>query len=120
VIDVSEVLNDADVSSAFIINRTTGQFGPGGWQAKGPPQMIQAFGAARNTSGKELEMVPEGDRVSEMITFRSATQMYVTNASGSATSDVLTWLGDNYRVYVVKNYSEQGYFLAIAARTAGE
>ena len=61
-----------------------------------------------------------GDRVNEMITFRSATQMYETNYAGSATSDVLTWLGDNYRVYVVKNYSEQGYYLAIAARKSGE
>jgi hypothetical protein len=119
VIDVSEVLSDADVSSAFIINRTTGQFGPGGWQTN-QTQQINAFGAVRNTSGKELDMVPEGDRVNEMITFRSATQMYETNYAGSATSDVLTWLGDNYRVYVVKNYSEQGYYLAIAARKSGE
>jgi len=117
-IDVSEVLNDPDVCSVFTIQRNPGTYAIGGWQA-GQPVTIQAYGAVRNTSGKEVEMVNEGDRVREMMTFRSTTPMYVTSSVQGATSDVLTWQGDQYRVLAVKNYSEQGYYLAVAGRMLG-
>jgi hypothetical protein len=116
-IDVSEIVNDTDVCSNFTILRQSGQFAAGGWQAN-PPQQIIALGAVRNTSGRELEMIPPGDRVHEMLTFRSATQMYVTNTSG--TSDVLQYQDSYFRVLAVKNYSDQGVWVAIAARKEGD
>jgi hypothetical protein len=121
VIQVDEILNDADVCSAFLIQRVTGQFAIGGWQAN-PVQNIPSFGAVRNSTGKEIAMLPEADQVSELLTFRSVNQMFVTNEANSETSDLLTWPypgGDQYRVLLVKNYSEQGFWLALATRMAG-
>ena len=121
-IDVSDILNDADVCSSFTIQRQTGVFALGGFTLN-PPQTIPAFGAVRNTSGKELDMVPEGDRNKELLTFRSVTQMFETNAQNSQVSDVLIWPavgGDQYSVLAVKNYSEQGQWYAVATRTEGD
>lgn len=117
-IDVSDIVNDSDLGSNFVIQRSTGSFQFGGWQPDAP-QNIQAFGPVRNTSGKELKMVPEGDQASELLTFHSTTRMFITSATGNQTSDVLQWQNDLYRVITVKNYSEQGYWLAIASRIAG-
>lgn len=118
-IDVIDGITDADVASPFTIQRNPGQFAAGGWQANAA-QVIQAFGAVRNTKGRELDMVPAADRVHELATFRSTSPMYDTDAVKGITSDVLTWQGSQYRVVVVKQYQEQGYYLAIAARMSGE
>jgi hypothetical protein len=117
-IDVSEILLDSDLCSAFSILRTTGNYVEGGW-ASDQPVTINSQGAVRNTSGKELEMLPEADRAAELLSFRSVDRMYTTNAAGMMTSDVLVYQGDQYRVILVKNYSDQGYWLAVATRMAG-
>jgi hypothetical protein len=115
---MTDVLSDADVCSPFTIQRNPGQFSGGGWQAY-TPQIIRAFGAVRNATGRELEMVPEADRVHESMSFRSTTPMYMTDEAMGITADILTWNGEQYRVVLSKNYSEQGYYFAIARRTAG-
>lgn len=117
-IEVVEVLNDPDLCSFWTIQRNYGQFASGGWQTT-KATTIQAYGAVRNLSGKQLDMVPEADRVHELMTFRSTTPMYMTDAAQGITSDILTWQGSEYRIVASKNYSEQGYTLAIAARMAG-
>ena len=117
-IDVSELLNDPDLCESFMITRTTGTFQIGGW-VKSVPQVIQAYGAVRNTSGKELEMIPEADRVKNSLTFRSITPMFITSEANSQISDVLSFHGEQYRVLAVKDYSSQGYYLAIATIMGG-
>lgn len=117
-IEVSELLNDPDLCESFTITRTTGTFQIGGWQ-KNVPQVIQAYGAVRNTSGKELEMVPEADRIKNTLTFRTVFPLYTTNEQLGQVSDVLTFHGEDYRILAVKDYSQQGYFLAIATIMKG-
>jgi hypothetical protein len=117
-IDISEILNDQDVCSDFQIIRTKGKFAAGGWQSD-PSVTIQSFGAVRNTAGKELDMVPEADRTRELLTFRTVDQIFVTGEVNSEISDILLFQGASYRVLTANNYSEQGYWLAIATRMAG-
>jgi len=117
-IQVDEILDDFDVCSAFTIFRKTGNFVAGGWQ-QATAVVIPALGAIRNANGREIEMTPEADRVHELLTFRSTTQMFVTNGAGAMTSDVLQYQDSNFRVLAVKNYSDQGYWWAIAARMTG-
>lgn len=118
IINVADLLNDPDLCEPFTITRNPGQFAAGGWQGSGPTT-FNAYGAVRNATGKELDMVPEGDRVHEMISFRSVTPMYMTDEAQSITSDILTWHGQKYRVVFSKDYTSQGYTLAIAARMLG-
>lgn len=118
-IQVDEILNDFDLCSQFSVIRTTGKFAAGGWQTN-PSQQIDTIGATRNANGKEIRMLPEADQVLEVLSFRSITQMFPTTLAGSQTSDVLVFQGDQYRILMVKNYSEQGYYLALATRLAGD
>ena len=117
-IEVIEVLNDPDLCSSWTVQRNYGQYAAGGWQTT-KVTTIQAYGAVRNLQGRQIEMVPEADRVHELMTFRSTTPMYVTDAAQGITSDIITWQGSQYRVSAVKQYQEQGYVLAIGARLAG-
>lgn len=117
-IDVSEILNDPDMCESFIILRPSGQFAAGGYQQNTPKQMA-AYGAVRNTSGEEMDMVPEGDRNRELISIRTVTQMFLTSEDSSATSDMVIFQGFQYRLVTLKNYSSQGYWFAIAAKMLG-
>lgn len=112
-IDVSEILNDPDMCEGFTILRPSGQFVAGGYQ-QNVPQSISSFGAIRNTSGAELDMVPEGDRNRELISIRTTTQVFETNKG--QTSDMVLYHNFQYRVVTVKDYSSQGYWFAIAAK----
>ena len=60
--DLSQAVNDPDMAELFTIVRTSGAFAAGGWQP-GTPQNIQGYGVVSIASGKDLEMVPEGDRI---------------------------------------------------------
>jgi len=118
VIEVDDIVNDPDLSESFTITRTTGTYQIGGW-VKNVPQVIQAYGAVRNTSGKEIEMVPEADRIKNTLTFRSTVPMFETNEANNEISDILTFHGDDYRILAVKDYSSQGYYLAVATIMGG-
>ena len=116
--NVSELVNDFDLCSNFTIQRKTGQFAIGGWTQSAPTN-ISAFGAVRNSTGKELEMIPEADRPKEALTFRTVFPLYVTNEQTGLMSDVLVFQGNHYRILLSKNYSEQGYWFAMAVRLEG-
>lgn len=118
-IDVSDIVNDSDLGSEFIIERSFGKYGAGGWTVTNVTNLL-AFGPVRNASGKELQQLPEADRIAQGVTFRSVTEMHVTTAKGKQTSDILIWHGEKYRVVNTKDYREQGYFYAMAERISGK
>lgn len=119
-IDLSNVVTSPDLDAQpFTINRTTGAFAQGGWQANAPTA-IPAFGVISTATAKDLDMVPEGDRVRESLVFYNVQQIFVTNAQNSQISDVLVWKGVQYRVYFVADYSTYGFWKAIACRKLGD
>ncbi|HLH04951.1 MAG TPA: hypothetical protein VKX25_19440 [Bryobacteraceae bacterium] len=115
-IDLSDIVSDPEFARPFTINRSTGQFALGGYQAA--VQQIQAVGVIRPAGAQDIEIVPEGDRTLGMMTFWSATEMNTTSATG--TSDVLTYQGIDYRVLQVMPSGDFGYWKAIAARKSGD
>ena len=117
-INVSDIVIDPDLASAFTIERTTGQFAIGGW-AKNTPTFIESTGDVRNTSGKELEMIPEADRPKNALTVRTLSPLYVTSEQNYMTSDIIIFHGERHRIITVKDYDEQGYWYAVAVRMAG-
>ena len=72
-----------------------------------------------NTGAASADGMPEGDRPAEAMTFFSVRQLFTTDADASGTSDVLTWQSTKYRVLAVWNYSNRGYYMAIAERMSG-
>jgi hypothetical protein len=117
-LDLSSVVSDPDLAEPFQITRNTGAFGLGGW-IPGTPTVIPAYGIVSVAKQADLDAIPEADKISEAMVFHSTQEMFITNAAGSATSDTLQWQGTNYRVYSVANYSNRGYWKAIATRLSG-
>jgi hypothetical protein len=117
-IDLIDVLQDSDLCSAWQIQRNSGYDGAGGWVSN-PPQTVQMFGAARVATAREIMAVPAADQVHEMLSFYSTQPIYVTDAARGGTSDVIVFQGGQYRVLSVQNFSEQGFYVATAARMAG-
>jgi hypothetical protein len=115
-----DVVSNPDICEAFTIQRNPGVFTAGGWQA-GQNVVIQAYGVVSVAQVRQLEMIPEADRVHGARVFHSATPMYVTSEDRGITSDVLVWNGVSYRVMSVGAYPNRGgYYEAVAVRMAGQ
>ena len=121
-IDLSDVIDGAglDESYPYVISRSSdGEFVAGGWSEA--RVQLYGYGVVSTPSGKELEMIPEADRAHELRTFHSTRPLYTTqlNPVPGMTSDILIWNGVKFRVLIVRNYSNRGYWKAIAARMVG-
>jgi hypothetical protein len=77
-INVQEVVVDPDmlVPESFTIERSTGQYVLGGFQSS--TTQIRMFGPVQQASNKEIQMLPEADRVGSLRSFWSTVPIYVT------------------------------------------
>jgi hypothetical protein len=116
--DLQDVVNDPDLAEPFNIQRQTGSFGPGGWQVT--PQSIDMWGVVTVATQKQLQMIPEADRVNGARMFLSQFPIYTTNEVQGVTSDIIVWDNLNWRVVAVAPYENRGgYYWAIAQRMRG-
>jgi hypothetical protein len=119
-IDVFELITDPDLMQSYTVLRSSGRFTVGGWQ-ENTPEQISMQGVVLPTTSKDLEQLPEGDRVTESMTFYSTDPLFVThNDSNAGTSDQIQFNGSLYRLARVKNYSKYGYWKAIGVRMSGD
>jgi|HubBroStandDraft_5_1064220.scaffolds.fasta_scaffold210164_2 hypothetical protein len=116
---LQDSVNNPDLSENFTILRNPGTYGQGGWQTS-PQVQIQAYGTVGRASNKQMEVIPEADRISEIRLFHSSTPMLVTSEDGVMTADILVWHGIQYRVLAAIPQPQRGYFAALAARMLGE
>src|ERR1700761_5046543 len=78
---------------------------------------IAAYGPIFPASATELNQVPEADRVTGAITIGSTTEIRTTNPNGTA--DTVVWKGQEYRVAKILDYSDEGFYWAVAVRDSG-
>lgn len=121
-IDISELMSDADFCQPFTIVRSTGAFVAGVWQDISTN--VNSYGAMQPAGDREINMVPEGDRVTGMVALWSSQPLYTTGTNGGSDptahiSDVVVWHGQNYRVLAVRPWYDNGYWKAVATRMAG-
>jgi hypothetical protein len=115
-----DAVNNPDIAEPFQIQRNPGIFAAGGWQA-GQNVLIQAYGVVSVANARQLEMIPEADRVHGARVFHSSTPMYVTSEDNGITADVLIYNGVSYRAMSMGNYANRdGYYEAVAVRMAGQ
>lgn len=120
-INVSRVINDPRVSQSFIIFRKSGK-----WQKTRFVQSedkINMSGVISVAKPKDIEMIPEGDRVGGELVIYSTQEMFTTrkgdnSKENAGTSDELLWHGERYKIYSVSPYVDYGYYKAIAMRKA--
>jgi len=119
-IDVSELIGDPDFEQGYTVTRSSGDFGAGGWK-ENTPVSIPMNGVITVARFKDLNQVPEADRVTGAMLFYSTQEIYVThNDASKGTSDVITWNGDDYRIAYIWPYVDYGYWKAYGVRKRGD
>jgi len=121
-LDLSDVVSDPDLADEYTVNRITGSFQLGGWQQSSVS--IPGYGVVSVASDEDLQMIPEGDRLSGAMVFHSVDQIYITEKdptnNAQHISDQLLWNNQLYRVLKVWPYNNRNYWKAIAVRMAGQ
>ncbi|UUZ80638.1 hypothetical protein LJK88_20470 [Paenibacillus sp. P26] len=116
-INVSDVVTDADFAQAFTVYRQTGSWVKSRW-TMGVEQAIPFYGTITACSAEDLEQLPEGDRVKGAMCFYAIPEINTTNETG--TSDQIEWRGERYRVQQVMPWGDFGYNKAIGVRMVGD
>lgn len=86
---------------------------------------INMRGVISVASSRELNSLPEGDRVSAAMVFHSMEPIYLTRAvdiveeTDGIISDKILWRGEFYRIAKVDPYTDYGFFKATGVRTKG-
>jgi len=124
-ISVDEIINDFDLSQKFTVIRSTGSFIKGLW-TEGTVTEIEMWGNVTNPTPKDLDQVPEGDRVTGAMVFHTKQPIYVTRAGAgtkkdpNAISDKIIWRSEYYRLSGVSPYIDYGYYRAVGVRIKGD
>lgn len=120
-INVAEIILDPDFAQWYTITRSVnGQFSWGGYQDL--KQTLQTYGVIEPATSKDLEQIPEADRVIGMMAFYATIQLYTTqllNPGVSGISDQITWDSQQWRLQHVKEYQDYGYWKALGVRMSG-
>lgn len=109
-------------SHSLKIYRSSGSFVGGRWteDIQSPPY-FELRGVAYPSSEKELNQVPEGDRIKGAMTFITPEELYVTRNSGDqGLSDKIEWHDEIYKIVATLNWTDHGSFTSIAIRIAGD
>lgn len=120
-INVARAVNDSRFCQNFKVFRKHGEWAKGRFiEAETEINMI---GVITPSKPKEIEMIPEGDRVGGEITVYTTKKLYTTRSietneseENQGTSDIIEWQDERYKLYQVNNYSQYGYYSAIGMR----
>jgi hypothetical protein len=126
-INLGELITDPDFMQSFSVYRTTGSFVKGAWVAAEPKE-FEMKGVITPASPKEINQLPEGDRISGAISVYTRDRVYSTDSSATVSrrtgqgviSDKIIWKGEYYKVYALSDYSDYGFYNVVAARTKGD
>lgn len=109
-------------AQTLTVYRSVGGFVAGRWveQVQNPPT-IDISGIAYPSSEKELNQVPEGDRIKGAITFLTAEKLNATHVEApSGVSDKVEWNGELYKVVSLLPWGDYGYYASVCERISGE
>jgi hypothetical protein len=126
-LDMSSIVLDPTFAQTFTVYRKTGD-----WAANGEfvvtENSMTMVGVISIANAKQIEFVPEGDRIGGEIAIHT-TQILYNSRSADETetpikeaglSDEIDWHGDRYKIYQVNEYSDYGYYFAIGQRKASD
>lgn len=119
-INVAKAITDPKFSQKFKVFRKSGEWIRGRFEEI--EKEISMIGVIAPSKPKEIEMIPEGDRVGGEITIHTTRKLYTTRLieseieNNQGTSDVIEWQAERYKLYSVNDYSQYGYYQAIGMR----
>jgi hypothetical protein len=122
-IDVSFLISDPAFAQTIKVYRKAGDWAPNG-EFVITENEIQMAGVISIANAKQIEFIPEGDRIGGEIAIHTLEALYnsrnATETEQAGVSDEILWHGDRYKIYQVNEYSDYGYYFAIGQRKASD
>lgn len=121
-LDISEVINDPDFCSDFIVHRTTGTFVGGRFTPTTTP--LPVTGIIEPHDEKEIVQLPPGDSIQGSIDIYTHKQLNTTILAKETwepdrLSDEVEWHGYRYKVINSLPWGDFGYYRSLAVRKFG-
>ena len=101
------------------ITRSSGKWVDGEF-VKDQLSTLCLFGLVTVATPKDLQQVPEGDRIMGGIRFLTTERIYQTDSNRPGFSDILSWRGATYKVATVHPDIDYGFYRAVCTRLEGE
>lgn len=119
-INLSQVITNPAFCTTFIVYRKTGKFIKGRFQET--EVAIHFKGIITTCKGRDLEQIPEGDRVGGERNILTLQPIYVTRdlENNKGTSDEILWHGERYKLRIVNDDSDYGFYKGIAQKISGK
>ena len=105
-LDISFLLEDPDFTTTFELLERSVEFVDGEFVA-GEPTVTTLHGTVRPTSDKDLEMLPEGDRVNGTTTFWVKGRVSLN--INEELAPLLRYKGLTYKAINVLDWSDSGF-----------
>jgi len=119
-VNLSRVVHSPRMSQKITILRKTGSWVDGTWELSEQATELAMRGIVTLAKAKDLEQIPEGDRITGAIRILTTERIYVTDGSGYDTTDMVYWRGAKYRVLTVTPDVDYGFYRSIGARLEGD
>lgn len=118
-VDMSDVvLSPEFTQNITVIRSKDGEWIEGDFVASEETLTIRAVVSA--SDAKEVTMIPEGDRFSEIKVIHTHEKIYTTrNADddfGAGINDIVIWNNSRYKVAAVEDASDYGFYRSVIIR----
>jgi hypothetical protein len=112
-LDLTDIINDPDLSATPVkLFRRTRGVTDGGMANIGPMQQINIRAVIVPANGRQLQRLPEAERVSAGIAIYTSTE--IMGGNNSYTGDMVQFKGQYYTVLYVDDFSINGFYTAVA------
>lgn len=118
-LDVSEVLLTPEFMQTVKVIRKYGGYWDKGEYKQEEVEMYYDM-LVLPVNAKEINMIPEADRMKDAKTFHCLKELYLTSDDKETrTSDVVEWKCKQYKLISVSDYSDYGYYKAFGVQMRG-
>ena len=117
-INLSRVAHSGYLSQPIKVLRTKGQWVKGRWEMVGDEELI-IRGIVTQATPKDLQQVPEGDRVTGSIKLITVERLYPTDRK-TGLSDYVLWRKAKYRIITTTPDVDYGFNRSIGTRIEGD
>jgi len=120
-INVSELMDDPDFAVNYKVIRSKGMWYMGRFKMA-KQKILNFYGAVQLASPKDLEQLPEGDRIVGTMKFfcKTPNELYVTHEESEeyeGISDVVLYKRKKYKIIQVSEWNANGFCRAFGVLT---
>lgn len=112
-INLGWVPQNSTFGQSFEVETVLGTWFEGEFVPTDPPKasITKHTGTVYASTPKEIQSIPEGERVTEMVTFISPKSISTRNEG--TFPDVILWRGSRYKILSSHNWLDYGFNVAI-------